>query len=712
MQLSCGTQNEKDESGPLPRLRPDLEIVVSPSGIDGAPTYTIYDPVARRFSKVGWAEAAILEQLRHPCTLDSLKEQLQSTTIRLSDKELAAFIRKADLAGLTTSSLIMPVETLMARSAASRPGLFNWLLKNYLYIRIPLLRPDRFLSESLGTARLLISKPALLLYLLLGLAGLAGLIQNFASYLNTFPYFFNLNGMLCYGFSIVILKAIHEFSHAYTAKNFGIRVPVMGIAFIVMWPVAFCDVTDGWKLRDRNQRAKIALAGIGAELVIAGLALFGWSISSPGVFNSICFVVSSTSLLSTLMVNLNPAMSFDGYFIFMDIWGVDNLRPRSFAVTRWFYRKYLFGIEWECPEKYLKPKRLWAFLIYSVYSWLYRLVLYFGIAVLMYYKFTKTLGLFLFGVEVWWFIVKPLGMEMKNIIKNKSSMQLTRPGMIILGFAAVFLLWAAVPMKRTLEAPAVVIAEEMQVVHAPSAGQLLEVNVDKGDFVSKGQVLAVIQSRKLDTAIFEIRSQLDVLLIERANLELNEEFRPLLPQKEEEITQTKSRLEGLEKEKNEQRVKARLSGQVLWWNEQLRKGGYIGKDISMGRIVGSERLIRAFVEEDRLSSVQAGDDAKFYPASAAGSFPGRVMNISPARSEHVDHIALTSLSQGMIPVAPDESGRMSMVDSYYAVEIRPDAECPVAVGQSGTVRLNTRPESLLLNWLRKGYRGLLRESGF
>lgn len=714
MQIPCSAQNEIDENATLPRLRPDLEILPGPAAIDGAPTYTIYDPVSRRFSKVGWAESTILEQLRSPATFASLKENLLITsTVRISDQELMTFVHQTEQSGLTTSTLTMPIEKLMAQSAAARPSLFNWFLKNYLYIRIPLLRPDTFLTASLSFAKLFISPLAICFYFVAGLWGGAGLIQNWKTYLNTFPYFFNFSGMFWYGISIVLLKAIHEFSHAFTAKNAGIRVPVMGIAFIVMWPVAFCDVTDGWRIQDRMQRLNIALAGISAELIIAGLALFGWTFSGPGIFNSICFVVSSTSLISTLVVNLNPAMSFDGYYILMDFWGVDNLRPRSMAVTRWFYRKCLFGLNLSCPERDLSTKRLCAFLIYSVYSWFYRLFLYVGIAVLMYYKFTKTLGLFLFAVEIWWFVLKPSGMEMKNLMQNKTGMRFTRPGMVLLLILFLLTGWAALPIKRSLNVPAVIVPRELQVVYSPTSGVLQLIQTRKGDIVSKGQILAKVSSQALDSSIKELQAELEILHIERDNLELSEKDRPFLPQKEDEISQAVAKLKSMEKAKQEQCVRARASGKVLWWNENMRPGYYISKDAVMGRIADAdEYLIRAFVEEERIGSVLIGDIISFYPRSGADPVSGIIKRISPARSEHIDHVALTSLSQGLIPVAPDASGRMQMLDSYYAIEIEPSEKKSVLVGQSGTARLTVKPESLFLNWLRKGYRVFLRESGF
>ena len=42
-----------------------------------------------------------------------------------------------------------------------KPGFFKWLLFNYLYIRIPLVNPDGFLSRTIKYFRFLGSKVAL-----------------------------------------------------------------------------------------------------------------------------------------------------------------------------------------------------------------------------------------------------------------------------------------------------------------------------------------------------------------------------------------------------------------------------------------------------------------------------------------------------------------------------------------------------------------------
>ena len=56
-----------------------------------------------------------------------------------------------------------------------------------------------------------------------------------------------------------------------------------------------------------------------------------------------------------------------------------------------------------------------AFLIsFAFFTWIYRLVLFLGIAVLVYHFFIKVVGIVLFGVELAWFVVRPVWVELKE----------------------------------------------------------------------------------------------------------------------------------------------------------------------------------------------------------------------------------------------------------------------------------------------------------
>jgi putative peptide zinc metalloprotease protein len=88
--------------------------------------------------------------------------------------------------------------------------------------------------------------------------GLVGAYQQWEIFRGTLIDTFSFNGLLRYGVALISIKLIHELGHALLAKKHGCRVPTMGLAFLVMWPVAYTDVTESWKLNSHQKRLQIA----------------------------------------------------------------------------------------------------------------------------------------------------------------------------------------------------------------------------------------------------------------------------------------------------------------------------------------------------------------------------------------------------------------------------------------------------------------------
>ena len=100
----------------------------------------------------------------------------------------------------------------------------------------------------------------------------------------------------------------------------------------------------------------------------------------------------------TLVVNLNPLMRFDGYYLFSDYLGIKNLQERAFAMARWKLRSTLFGLELPAPEQ-LRAKTVRTLVIFAWATWIYRFFLFLAIALLVYYFFFKLAGLLLMLIE-------------------------------------------------------------------------------------------------------------------------------------------------------------------------------------------------------------------------------------------------------------------------------------------------------------------------
>ena len=227
-------------------------------------------------------------------------------------------------------------------------------------------------------------------------------------------YFFTFDGLLLYLVTLIFVKCLHELGHAFVAKHYGCRVSAIGIAFLVFFPFLYTDTADAWRLRNHKERLLINFAGILTELHLALIATFAWAILPDGGLKSVAFFIATTSWISSLVINVSPFMRFDGYYVFSDWLKAENLQPRSFALARWQVRETLFGLNHSPPEE-LNPARRWLFITYAWSTWVYRFFLFIGIALLVYHFAFKVLGIILFVIEIYWFIMAPIFLSLIHI---------------------------------------------------------------------------------------------------------------------------------------------------------------------------------------------------------------------------------------------------------------------------------------------------------
>ena len=127
----------------------------------------------------------------------------------------------------------------------------------------------------------------------------------------------------------LIALLVHEAGHAFTTKHFGREVPRVGIGWYWFGPVAYVDTSDMW-LEGRWPRIAVSLAGPYTNLVIGSLAsIVAWFVPNA-VFSAVLWEFALVSYLGVLL-NLNPLMEFDGYYVLSDLLEKPNLRPRALA---------------------------------------------------------------------------------------------------------------------------------------------------------------------------------------------------------------------------------------------------------------------------------------------------------------------------------------------------------------------------------------------
>lgn len=700
----------------LPQFRDDLEVYPGPIDPDGSPTYNVFDPIAAQYYKISWAEATILQLYRPGMTLEDLLQVVaQKTTLQVTVEQIIIFFEDAARSNLTLS--YRSAEALWLQKESRRINPFKWLVYHYLYIRVPILSPDRFLARTLPHVKFLFSPMALKIYLVITFLGLFTLINRFDEYIHTFTYFFNWQGAVYYVMAILSIKIIHEFSHAYVAKNFSVRVPTMGIAFIVLWPVLYTDVTDGWKLPRRRDRLAISIAGVTSELILAGLSTLGWSVTNSGPLQSVFFIVSSTTWVTSVLINLNPAMRWDGYYLLCDLWGVDNLQPRAFAMTRWRLRKWLWGLDVPPPEDNFSTKREAGLVIYTFYTWIYRLVLYTAVALFVYTIFAKVLGIILFILEVTVFIIAPFVSEGKQLYKLRKSMKRNPRSITTLVILGLVLAWFIVPLPHSKTFPAITAPVGEQVVYVPQDGVIQKIFVKRGDKVTPGSPLVTIFSEQLENQIEQKKMEKEILEEQIRILGGINKAKERIPEKVAELESANALLNSLKDKAGLNTLKSEVTGTVYYWDDKLAPHQPVSQNKILGRIGDPKKIkVAFFVPEGDLKFIRVNSAAKFEPRTGGPSYPGTILSINPSRVSVLFYPQLASVHGGPLPVVEKGNGEQSslqMVESYYMVDLELAASnAQLPFGMVGQVRYRGPWYSMLVELLSRLVSILWREGNF
>lgn len=126
--------------------------------------------------------------------------------------------------------------------------------------------------------------------------------------------------------ALVVSVSIHEFAHALMLIYYGGRVRRMGVMLFYLSPAFFCDVTDAWRLPRKEQRTRVALAGVVATFAIAGMFAV---VSALLGFEHPWLTVAAVALFAGSVANLVPFIKLDGYIALMTYLDEPNLRRRT-----------------------------------------------------------------------------------------------------------------------------------------------------------------------------------------------------------------------------------------------------------------------------------------------------------------------------------------------------------------------------------------------
>lgn len=659
----------REEDFPLPPLRQDLKLLPAENDEYGAPGWTIHDPVRNRYFRIGYAAFEILH--RWSAGMASvLCQRIENETILTPDfadiRNLVTFLHGNGLLMRAGPEAIAEFSRI---ARAGKPPFWKWLVHNYLFVRVPLFRPDRFLSQTQWLADFFASRFVTWLVLVVGVIGIIMTIRQWDAFWATFMGFANFQGIVWMAVTLTAVKILHELGHAYTARRYGCRVPTMGVAFLVMYPVLYTDTSDAWRLTNHREKLRVAAAGIRVELMLALVATFLWHVVSAGPARSAVFLMASATWITTLVINLSPLMRFDGYYLLSDYLRIPNLQNRAFAMTKWSLRRVLFAIDVPAPEPATAHRRR-VLITYSIAVWIYRFFLFLGIALVVYHLFFKVLGIVLFAVEILWFILLPIVNEMKMWWKLRHRARWTVANIIVMMLLAGGIVALLVPWRTTIAASAQLQAAAEAEIISPANGRINEIFVTDGQRVAAGDVLLRMRSPELTSKQRDLELQLREAEIVLAQSRSSNEFLEDVASQMQEVLRLQASLTAIKARQAQLDVRAPISGTVRDVVDAVYPGTWIASRKNLMRIVdqaGTRRLI-GYVSQRDVMQLPETARARFYPDQITRS----VLNVQIDRVDRfnspvLEAAALSASNGGPLATRPDNNGALVPDDAIYRV---------------------------------------------
>ncbi len=699
----------------LPRLREELDLLPGPALPDGQPSWTLHDPVRNQFFRIDWPTLEILQRWDMDDAALIAADVSGHTTLTLTRDDVvkvAQFLVQHQLVQASAEGAPRKMAEQLARIQGSP---LQWLLHHYLFFRIPLLKPDAWLTRWLPVARGFGSRAFAWMTGLAFAFGFAQVVRRWDIFAASLVDTFNLEGLLAYGVALFFVKLLHELGHAFTAKHYGCRVPTMGVAFLVMWPVAYTDTNETWRLTHRLQRLHVAAAGIATELVIAVWATLAWALLPAGGAQSAAFVLATTSWVATLAINASPFMRFDGYFILMDALDLPNLHGRSFALARWKLREWLFDLGEDPPEHFSRPMTI-GLIAFAWATWLYRLVLFLGIAVLVYHFFIKLVGIFLFLVEIVWFVAKPLATELavwRSLwprIRERSRSRKTAWGVMGL------LLLLVLPWPGRITASAVLRPQETWPVFAPGGARIDALPFTHGAAVPAGRALVGLYVPDLASREQVLQARLSQQRWQAAASAFDEDMRKRWMVAEQSRVTTEAELQGVQVEQNQYSPTAPYDGHLLLADPDLAVGQWVSRKEPLAVLVrqGTAWRVETWLEEDDVARVHVGQSARFFTDGVTAPVLALTVSaIDRDAARVLPRKELASASGGHV-LTREKNGQLVPERAVYRVAFDVQ-DMPAALNQlawRGQLNIHADWQSPASRYVRQVISVLVREVGF
>jgi putative peptide zinc metalloprotease protein len=548
------------------------------------------------------------------------------------------------------------------------------------------------------------------------------------------------------------IKTLHETGHLLAAVREGVTGVRVGTLLLCGLPTMTCRVNRANEI-PRGGRMLINAAGMLTETTLAALGLIVWSLTVPGLLHDAALQVAVLCLINTLLLNGNPLLRYDGYYLLSDGLGIPNLAQQAGSELRRLLATWL-GSNPATLAPSLQPHgTLTRFLLagYAVVSTIYRWVLAMGLVLMVgaalrpagWVTPARLLGvafLILFAVP----LVGAARRAGKNWLLEEESLRrrmLVRGGLAL----AVMVGLLFVPLPATLRVPVLWEPEQGLAMSNTIAGRVVEIRTPNA-LVNAGDVLARLENPELLLTCERLQGDIatNTLRVENLRRRQNDPLAAAeLVTAEATLADLHERQVVLETELAQLTIVAPQAGRWLpppertansaqvtaaggWklgtadsaWqglpSDPRNRGAWLEVGTPLGTLAADASLsAQALIEQADLATVQSGQTVTLHCDALPGTeWTGRVGQIAaqPTADLTPEWVALAG-SQRLAMESREQAGQARQTlreTSYFAkFNVTANESAPV-IGSRGTAQIQLAPQSLAT----RGWRWFARSFGW
>jgi putative peptide zinc metalloprotease protein len=480
------------------------------------------------------------------------------------------------------------------------------------------------------------------------------------------------------------LGFFHESAHGLTCKHFGGEVHRMGFMLLYLSPAFFVDITEVYVYGGKWQRAAAIIAGIWVELMfcsVASIVWWGTPLGSP--VHDFAYKIMLITGVAVVLMNLNPLIKLDGYYLFGELVGVPTLKENSTEYVSSWVKCNLFRMPVEIP--YLRPRRRWLFAGYALLSGLYSYLILFAVIRFSFNIFSR--------VSPQWAFVPALGLallifrgRLRSLARFMKDFYLDKRQTLrawwtplrraLLGAAVVLALFAPV-WRETVTSRFVLEPEQRAVIRATVPGQITEVLTEEGSPIAAGTPVLRMRNAKLEEEA--ARSLADLSLAEANARQAQLNYADLGHARSEQASQVE-RYRSFFQQLAVLRIVSPISGVVMTPRIRNLAGSFVAEGTELAEVDDIQTLrARIFVPDFEIRRVTLGAPVSLKLESQFRPIRGRVASISAAPLD---------LAPGLLHVEPYKG--IAPPPYYVATVLVPNAQGMIRVGTSGDAKILVR----------------------